>query len=194
MWKLPLDDKTQPQLQRTVHGCILLLRKPEVEHKNFLLPLSWRTELCYYICFSSNDKVFSSILGLSCDRAAWEVIQSRMGTRANPSCFSSTTEMQSDNLFLRIWSLLGWYLFWFPWRVQLCFRKTCGWKTFTINYFYANHMDQEEWRKSPLYRAWQRLWLLFPGTNSLMRHSTPMTATHTRKFLQKLHLKESERR
>lgn len=57
VWKLPLEDKThEPQLPRTVHGSISLLRKPEVVHKKFLLPLSWRTELCYCICFSSNDK------------------------------------------------------------------------------------------------------------------------------------------
>lgn len=76
--------------------------------------------------------------------------------------------MQSDNLFLRIWSLLGWYLFWFPWRVQLCFRKTCGWETLTINYFYANHMDQRSEESLLLYSALRWLRRFFPGSDSLV--------------------------
>lgn len=64
--------------------------------------------------------------------------------------------MQLDNLFFKIWSLLVWYLFWFLWRVQLCCRKTCGWKTFTINYFYAYHMYQGQQRRSPLWGIFQR--------------------------------------
>ena len=66
------------------------------------------------------------------------------------------TELQSDNLFFKIWSLLGWYLFWFPWRAQLCLRKTCGLTTFTINYFYAYHMYLEQQRKSPLWGSFQK--------------------------------------
>lgn len=56
-----------------------------------------KDEFCHYAHFSTNDKVFSSMLGLSLGR----VIQSGMRTHANPSCFPSSTEMQSDNLFLK---------------------------------------------------------------------------------------------
>lgn len=140
--------------QRKKRICVFCFKKiPKLALcSTFPHPLLKDWILCYHSF--SNDKVFSSILRLSWDRAAWEVSQSRI--RICPPLIFLLTGMQLDNLFLKIWSLLVWYLFWFLWRVQLCCRKTCGWKTFTINYFYAHHMYQEQQRRSPLWGIFQR--------------------------------------
>lgn len=100
---------------------------------------------------SSLNKVFSSIFKAELGQDNTENKSKQNKNTPQSLIFFFLHKCNRITYFLKIWSLLGWYLFWFPWRVQLCLRKTCGWKTFTINYFYAYHMYQEKQRKSPLW-------------------------------------------